>query len=343
MDSDIHEILSLYEKGMRKQSTKRYFCLCPDCNELAILSHSLQRKSVLELISDKYKKVVGMDKGTNTLKSYFTQSVKFRKYGIGEASVFKGFCNKHDTQIFDEIENGKFKPYLLRHNLLLFFREASYQFSDRRDLDEVMKYIKNNLSAFNKFKTQSFSYETDKNEQDFMKSFIDRMYNDIKNNTLEKYDFLCYVINKKYELACLTIVDLKLFYPDLLYHNKKDSIFCFSLFNLSNCTIVSFSFLKKYKIYLKKLLNGNLENFINDLIFSYSERTFFNPEYWYKLDKKYIDYCEKSFVYPLVRDREFFNPPFILENFCSKIIPYEENKIPDEMQKFIDETEKLKK
>ncbi len=254
MDSDIKEVLSLYGRGMSKQSSWRYNCLCPDCNELAILSHSLQRKSVLESISDKNKKVVGIDKGTNTFKSYFTKSVKFKKYGIGEASVFKGFCNKHDTQLFDEIENEKFKPYLLRHNVLLFFREASYQFSDRRDIDEVMKYIKNNLSDFNKYKSRLFSYETDKHEQEYMKSLIDKLYIDITNNTLDDYGYMCYVINKKYELACLTLVDLKLFYPDLLSDNKEDSIFCFSLFNYYDYTIVSFSFLKNYKTYLNKLL-----------------------------------------------------------------------------------------
>lgn len=343
MDSDIQELLSLYSKGMSKQSGKKFQCLCPDCEELAILSHSLQRKTVLESISDKYKKIIGIDKGTNSLKSYFTKSVKFKKYGIGEASVFKGFCNKHDTQIFEEIENGNFKPYLLRHNILLFFREASYQYSDRRDIDEIMKYIKNNLSVFNKYKSRLFSFETDKHEQDYMKYLVDKMYKDISNNKLDDYDFLCYIVNKKYELACLTIVDLKLFYPELIVEKNQNTIFCFSLFDYYGYTVVSFSFFKKYRLYIKNLLKDNFENFVNRIIFSYSERTFFNPEYWHKLDKTYVDYCEKSFVYPLVRDNEYFDPPHMLDKFCSHTIPYENNELPEKMQELIDELQLQKK
>lgn len=318
MDANIQEVLSLYGRGLSKQSSKSYRCLCPECKDSAILSHSLQRKCVLEAIADKYKKVVGIDKGTNTLKSYFTKSVKFKKYGIGEASIFKGFCNKHDTQIFAEIENENFNPKLLKHNLLLFLREVSYQYADRRDIDEVMKYVKQNLSALNKYKARLLSYETDRHEQDYMKLLIEKLYTDITKNRLDDYDFTCYVINKKYELACLTIIDLKLFFPYLRIKNCFDSIFCFSLFPNKNSTIVSFSYLKKYISYMEELLKDNLDSFINKIIFNYSERTFFNPECWNRMDDSLKEYCEKSFVYPFVRDRNYFNPPFILKEFYSK-------------------------
>lgn len=95
----------------RKQSRK---CFKPNCEELAIRSHYHQVNGVLnELSSDGI--VWGPRVTPQGKRGYDKHSgYEFIRKSInhkGELTTFRGFCNKHDSSIFDKIENIKYKPY----------------------------------------------------------------------------------------------------------------------------------------------------------------------------------------------------------------------------------------
>ena len=82
-------------------------CLCPGCLEIPINSHSQQYRGALQVIA-KHKKVYAPSKD----RAWFLKRLMEGKHPSGRlhaveikrASIFKGFCAKHDTELFRAIE-----------------------------------------------------------------------------------------------------------------------------------------------------------------------------------------------------------------------------------------------
>ena len=103
-------------------------CLCPEewknnCDELIVRAHTVSRK-MLEKIS--------VDGHVYSLKRHLGAFVsdggklKFKKMGINKASVFTGFCSKHDSEIFNSIENERFE-ITKKNAFLLAYRAFCYE------------------------------------------------------------------------------------------------------------------------------------------------------------------------------------------------------------------------
>ncbi|MDO9152999.1 MAG: hypothetical protein Q7U47_04710 [Paludibacter sp.] len=91
-------------------------CFVDCCNSMTISSHLLQKNGILNRISHQnHLYEIGIN-------PFNTPSFNFQKIGINKALTFPGFCNKHDTEIFREIETKSidFKDY--RTNLLFSYR-----------------------------------------------------------------------------------------------------------------------------------------------------------------------------------------------------------------------------
>lgn len=79
-------------------------CLHPDTAKLDcddnIKSHAIQKKS-LRLIADERNQVYTQ----HTSISSSSDIVRIKKVGINEASTFRGFCSRHDKELFQPIED----------------------------------------------------------------------------------------------------------------------------------------------------------------------------------------------------------------------------------------------
>jgi len=93
------------------EDTKRYLqyekkrvCMFPGCNENAIDSHAISKRSSLNLIAK--------NGNLQTIASRYSplqKDMQFSKIGINQATCFKGFCEKHDTQLFANLDKGIIK------------------------------------------------------------------------------------------------------------------------------------------------------------------------------------------------------------------------------------------
>lgn len=105
--------IQITEKIWWSTRNKSRKCFQNECNDLAIRSHYHQVNGVLNNLSkDKLvwglgvvpKGKMGYDK--NNGYEFIRKSINHK----GELTTFCGFCNKHDSEVFDEIENVKNKP-----------------------------------------------------------------------------------------------------------------------------------------------------------------------------------------------------------------------------------------
>lgn len=104
----------LAEKIWWKTRNRPRKCFDSNCEELAIRSHYHQVHGVLnDLSSDDLVWGLGVvPKGKGGYdKNYEYEFIRKSINHKGELTTFCGFCNKHDSKIFDKIENVKYKPY----------------------------------------------------------------------------------------------------------------------------------------------------------------------------------------------------------------------------------------
>jgi hypothetical protein len=110
-----NEIAKAYS---RAEQAKRK-CLWPGCNNNAINSHLLQKKGILSLIADSQHLY-------RLQKNFFTLKMDFVKVGVNDALSFKGFCNKHDTEVFHDIEKEIVDFSKYHDKLLLNYRAIQH-------------------------------------------------------------------------------------------------------------------------------------------------------------------------------------------------------------------------
>lgn len=91
-------------------------CLYKSCNETAIVSHLLQKRGIINSISEQQHVY------ENSLNAFKKDFFAFNRIGLAEALSYPGFCNKHDTELFKDIESGVLDYKAYKTHLLLSYR-----------------------------------------------------------------------------------------------------------------------------------------------------------------------------------------------------------------------------
>lgn len=129
------------EKHLQKAST---VCLCPTCAENAIRSHSQQKRGGLSYIAENGH-VMGVRRqvaGPLYRSSPESPPVsEIGPIGIQDASTFWGYCNEHDTKLFEEIECQPLQAGNANQVFALHLRALSYEIKAKYDQLEIYKQI----------------------------------------------------------------------------------------------------------------------------------------------------------------------------------------------------------
>ncbi|WP_130734277.1 hypothetical protein [Flavobacterium sp. J27] len=98
MRTDHPELSKIFSDCAKKARLTTNTCLFPGCNKTSIKSHIMQKNGILSSISeDRHLWEFNVD---HFKKEYIT----FKKTGINEIYTFLGFCNEHDSGLFQKIE-----------------------------------------------------------------------------------------------------------------------------------------------------------------------------------------------------------------------------------------------
>lgn len=109
----------------------RTYCLCPGCKETPINSHSQQMRGALSLIARDGKVVAPERKffGPVSKRNHRIVPVSIRK-----ASTFKGFCARHDTEVFRAIERHPLVPNDEEQVLAFHRRAFGFEIKNKFDM-----------------------------------------------------------------------------------------------------------------------------------------------------------------------------------------------------------------
>ena len=119
--------------GRASRATReiRTWCLCPGCKESPINSHSQQMNGALSLIARDGKVVAPVR------KFFQPPSAINRNIGpvaIQQASTFKGFCAKHDNEVFQAVERRPLVPNDEEQVLALHRRANGFEIKNKFDM-----------------------------------------------------------------------------------------------------------------------------------------------------------------------------------------------------------------
>ncbi|WP_405158484.1 YecA family protein [Paenibacillus sp. FSL H8-0283] len=264
-------------------------CLHPnnhDCTKLQG-AHAISEKRVLKKISDQNGKILKLYLGYNEQQNL---SVKIREIGTGKASVFYGFCNKHDS-IFQPIDNLDYNPVDETQNFLFSYRAFCFEYH------QLNESIKANQKLFK---------ESKKVHEDVSKilSMLNRQKNRL-DEYLNKYNeyilstdysniiYRCFIFQGQSQIAVASAISP--FYDiennEITSEIKNSKSIGLNIFPQDTCTYVVFSWFKDDNDSFIKLItqfeNLSIENqinYLNNMVPLYARRSLFlSPLLWSRL------------------------------------------------------------
>lgn len=264
-------------------------CMYPDKSQCKLPiknAHALQNNGVLSRISESDHVMV-----TDLLNKVKNGSI-IKKISKNKATTFYGFCEYHDTFLFQDIELKEYQNEI-KQNFLYAYRMVAQEYHKKeRVITSLQNCIKENPSILQ----SSFFIENyrmmDLSRND-AKTMINIFNSSYANDTFDILHNYVYKFSKQYQFAVTTmyVPASNLNGEQLIdiYSKEKDrlpSVFL-SVIPNNNCTYFIMSCLNidyhKIKSYFDEIANldeAMLMRFLNWTLPTYSENIVLNPQLW---------------------------------------------------------------
>ncbi|PWB17480.1 hypothetical protein DCO44_00725 [Acinetobacter sp. AM] len=279
-----------------------------DCSNGIIKAHSVSQELFLRKISKK-------DKVYSPHMDMIKYKINMKEIGVTKASVFYGFCNKHDTNLFSDFER---KEFIASSNQLLKIGYRSLCLEIFKKIKVIKKYHffkenkdrgKNLLEQYKIQMRSNIEIEFNKNSLIKLEKIQSLLHNDILNNTSNKMKHCLITLKDTQKILCSSVIS-----PEFNFNlerlqklentvNAKNLFLNSFIFN--NIGYVLISWLEEDNDYGKNFSNSifSESHLINHkliaLILMYTENIYISPAWWDSLtdDKrknlnKLIEYVE---------------------------------------------------
>jgi len=170
-------------------------CLHPDapksCGDKYIKAHSIQKSGLLKKIARNNHVYRGDSSYGGLIKS--NGEVNFKLKSINKVSTFKGFCNLHDSSLFEPIDSNKFQETKEQAFLYAYRSICRELFVKENAVNSAKEFIrissdKNNPIALGLLKGQSIGY----NNLVFHKKIMDTC---LKNKNYKNINYTAFVMD----------------------------------------------------------------------------------------------------------------------------------------------------
>jgi len=263
-----------------------------ECSHKIASAHSIQAKGSLSLLTTTIEGNENMYSFGKPLLNSYSQFVGFKPIGLKPASTFKGFCRKHDKEVFSEIEDKEFDVNDLKHCFLQSYRSFASRFVNQMSIINLYNSEKRGFSNFIK-KNQTANYKKmlaniEVENLKIYKAKINKLF------STQNYHGLKYLTLKKdFVLPFATATIIKI--PNLVAIQELDLLNCFSNVIISiipkkeNSIVILSVFLEDSNgvRFLDKIKNFNqpkFEKFLSLLIID--PQTYLSPIFWNQLNKE---------------------------------------------------------
>lgn len=309
----------------QKKIDKAVFkCLHPKCNENAIKGHALHKEGILRKMTDDghlYSMNPSMMQGIN--KSLY-DPLDVIKIGIEKVTLFRGYCNYHDTELFKDIEVKKLEVNNKKQEALLFLRAISHE---HRVKEEVLLYMNERIRYIEKnFGGSLDNYKEKLYKEEFLENisgpYIRSLINIIEEERFHEIRTIWKTFNKNIGVASLGMQSIT---PSRTYDlkvnallNNNDSTYSFHIIPDMDKTHLIISCLSKNSIKmhdyfgnLHNLEKEEMESLLNELAFEKVEHSVISPTVWENLDDDLKEDIMHSIRAP--ENREFDFVPDIIK------------------------------
>lgn len=249
-------------------------------------AHTLQNNGVLSLLAENGHVMV-----TNLLNKQ-REGTSIQKSSKNNATTFYGFCEYHDSKVFEDIER---KPYAneVKQNFLYAYRACAQEYHKKhRTLTSLQNIIKLNpiILNFDPFVDSMANQQLSLNDvretlEIFNNAFIGNDFDILENYVLkfdQTYDFaVTTTFNPTFDLNGNMINDIYSTDPERLkcvfitFLPTTDK----SYFILS-CLKQDYMQLCTYFNQVKKLTEDQLKTFLNNILPTFSENIVLSPRLW---------------------------------------------------------------
>ena len=266
-----------------------------ECFGKIVQAHSIQNNRFLKKISKDgniFEFSLGVSEDNSLMSS-------FKKIGRKSFSTFRGFCQKHDKELFQPIEDKDYSE-TQEQNFLFAFRAFAKEFHTKKQVSLTYKNliteIENNPDI-NNFILKIFSLKLLNNEEISLKIFQEELKffkKEIKEKTFNGLYTYKIILNKEYPIVSNSafIPYLNVNFEDVFTEQEYEKIqtgeinptIYLNIFPENNKTFILISCLERYKNILEKFFNafGNkreIKDQLSTLILMYAQNTGFSPEY----------------------------------------------------------------
>lgn len=298
-----------------------------NCNLPIKGAHTIQRGKVLSSMA-KDGHVGTFYRNRNGYDKLIDFKTGIRK----EASIFYGFCDFHDTELFKNIEINEFNA-TLENCWASSYRSVCHEYYQKTAAKEAVVWQMENLDKGYNLSEQLIFQES----LFFQKRDIFKGYEDIssikekyeKLKIQDRYDLLSsYVITLDKPLCIAVSATMSPYYNvnGVKIQNLGDPNYLFQHFSVSTVTMNGYaayviSYLKEHGViekYLEEVFEkgrGFVKSWLTKSMFAYAENTFFNLDWWSDLDAQ-----KKASIYSLAMS-ENYTVPFEINDLISSEVP----------------------
>jgi hypothetical protein len=295
------EFISFYNNLKMKCSILE--CLFPDntnCSSKIIKAHSIQNNKYLRQISKDNNVIKINGRSANHIFTAHPDLINRNK-----ASIFSGFCEYHDNEIFKRIEEEDYIVGDIEQEFLFAYRALCYSYLSFKQVYNQGLFFQNkfpHLRDHNEF-VENISYRLLSLEVE--KNMFDLLINSGKFNLISSFHFrIPFKINVALSSYIIMGTELKrddIFVEDVDFFPKYIS---FSILpeNDHGYFIVSCfrGNAKKYSAFLNLLKRYEQEDYnffkqiLSNIIIYFCNNWFVNPDFWDSLgEKKHNFICEE--------------------------------------------------
>lgn len=275
-----------YQEILKKTRT----CLYPDCNFLAINSHTVSRSKNLERISFN-SHVYSIENMIFKISS--DDFISYKLISTKKASGYPLFCREHDNDLFKPFEKNKLQINQ-EHSFLLHYRIINKKLYLQQNIyclytKQIKHYIKNQ-DFVTELKLQRRQFGTEIRSLTEQKNILDGL---LINHDFSNQSFYALIIDKISEIQCsetwIPILDFnnnELF--DLNNLDLKIPSMSIDILAFEDSGIILFNWNNEQNIHNDSNINfiqslNKIENKLLGvlaLIFSFTENIFINPSWW---------------------------------------------------------------
>lgn len=302
------------------ESTK---CLEPTetCTEELIDSHSIQDSRILEALSDNSHVIhITFDKSCISRSTQDNPIMPYCKYepiSVHKATVFKGLCNKHDTEIFRPIDTEVLDMNNKEHVFLLTYRSVMKELSTKIkaagmtqsnflakvDLGEISGDVPT-MEGLYAVQLFASAYEMYEYKKIFDEKYLAKDYDSLHSRYL--------ILDSNPTFATSAV-----FTPmEMALKEDEDEKLCVNIFPYQGKMFVLFSCLKEDAFYLNKYVKTIFEAtgyyqkyLITKLVLRNCENTVFAPDYFNKWSQAKKDDILKFFHETMNSDCSNYDNP----------------------------------